>query len=146
MLRFWLFLLISTSLWAEAKTFRFIWEKDDVLIVDKYQDIRTHEPGGQTTSREEKNRIVLKVTEVDAAGAVMAGGFDTYSRSPRLVGNSAGTEISPPYSATSATAKQLSPTTTLCRTCEACLAFLPRPSVQEISGSSQLLKPWTLGR
>lgn len=86
MLRFWLLLLISTSLWAEAKTFRFIWEKDDVLIVDKYQDIRTHEPGGQTTSREEKNRIVLKVTEVDADGAVMAGGFDTYSRSPRLVG------------------------------------------------------------
>jgi outer membrane protein OmpA-like peptidoglycan-associated protein len=85
MLRFWLLLLLSTSLWGEAKTFRFSWEKDDVLIVDKYQDIRVHEQG-RTSSREEKNRIVLKVTQVDEAGAVMAGGFDTYSRSPRLVG------------------------------------------------------------
>lgn len=87
MVRFWLILtaLCAGPLLAGPKEFKFTWEKDDVLIIDKYQDIRVHEQGS-ATSREEKNRIVLKVINTTETGAVMAGGFDTYSRSPRLVG------------------------------------------------------------
>lgn len=66
-------------------TFRFDLQTDDILIVDKYQDIRVREASGWQ-SREEKNRIVLKVVGREADAAVLAGSFFTYSRSPRQVG------------------------------------------------------------
>ncbi len=84
--RFLLFLVLAPGwLAAGPVRFEFKFAKDDVVAVDKYQDIRVQEQGGQQ-SREEKNRIVLKVTEAGPDGAVMEGAFNTYSRSPRLVG------------------------------------------------------------
>jgi outer membrane protein OmpA-like peptidoglycan-associated protein len=70
---------------AEGRTFRFDLQTDDVLIVDKYQDIRVRDQQGWQ-SREEKNRIVLKVSGREADAAVLEGAFHTYSRSPRQVG------------------------------------------------------------
>ncbi len=73
-------------LFAESSEhFRFDLQTDDILIVDKYQDIRVREASGWQ-SREEKNRIVLKVVGREADAAVLAGSFFTYSRSPRQVG------------------------------------------------------------
>ncbi len=69
----------------EARHFEFKLDSDEVLIVDKYQDIRVHD-GRTWTSREEKNRIVLKVRERLDDAAVLEGSFHTYSRSPREVG------------------------------------------------------------
>ncbi|MEQ9366608.1 MAG: OmpA family protein [Leptospirales bacterium] len=68
-----------------ATAFRFDLRTDDILIVDKYQDIRVRDGRGWQ-SREEKNRIVLKVVGREAKAAVLAGSFHTYSRSPRAVG------------------------------------------------------------
>lgn len=64
---------------------KFNLQKKDVLIVEKYQDIRIEE-GLRKISREEKNRIVLKVIGREKNGAVLEGTFITYSRSPRKVG------------------------------------------------------------
>ncbi len=69
---------------SEGVIFRFRFEKDDVFIVDKYQDIRSN--AGASTSREEKNKITLHVVERTADASRMEGSFLTYSRSPRLVG------------------------------------------------------------
>ena len=86
MLRLLLALALFPGLAAAGPVrFEFKLEKDDVLAVDKYQDIRIQENGEQK-SREEKNRIVLKVSDSTPSGAVMEGLFHTYTRSPRLVG------------------------------------------------------------
>ena len=69
----------------DQAAFRFDLQTDDILIVDKYQDIRVRDERGWQ-SREEKNRIVLKVVGRETDGAVLAGSFHTYSRSPRAVG------------------------------------------------------------
>lgn len=80
------FLLLSAGiLHAQKVPYRFKLEKNDVIIVDKYQDIRVTQ-GADVKSREEKNRIVLTVNEMGANGALMQGVFNTYSRSPKLVG------------------------------------------------------------
>ncbi|MCR9143770.1 MAG: OmpA family protein [bacterium] len=73
------------ALIPNANAFRFDLQTDDILIVDKYQDIRVRDRRGWQ-SREEKNRIVLKVVGREADAAVLAGSFHTYSRSPRAVG------------------------------------------------------------
>ncbi|MCE9598481.1 MAG: OmpA family protein [Spirochaetia bacterium] len=78
-------LLCAGALHAKKAKFSFKFEKNDVIIIDKYQDIRVSE-AGQTKSREEKNRIVLTVNETGANGALMNGVFNTYSRTPKLVG------------------------------------------------------------
>ncbi len=70
---------------APQTPFRFDLQTDDILIVDKYQDIRVRDRRGWQ-SREEKNRIVLKVVAREQKAAVLAGSFHTYSRSPRAVG------------------------------------------------------------
>ncbi|HMX58648.1 MAG TPA: OmpA family protein [Leptospiraceae bacterium] len=86
MLRLLLALALFPGLAAAGPVrFEFKLEKDDVLAVDKYQDIRIQKNGEQK-SREEKNRIVLKVSDSTPSGAVMEGLFHTYTRSPRLVG------------------------------------------------------------
>lgn len=69
----------------DPAAFRFDLQTDDILIVDKYQDIRVRDRRGWQ-SREEKNRIVLKVVRRERDAAVLAGSFHTYSRSPRAVG------------------------------------------------------------
>jgi len=66
----------------EGLLFRFKLEKDDVLTVDKYQDILIGY-GHRRVSKEEKNRIVLKVLRKEEDGAVLEGHFTTYSRTPR---------------------------------------------------------------
>ncbi|HBS06549.1 MAG TPA: hypothetical protein DEA96_16390 [Leptospiraceae bacterium] len=71
----------------EAITFRFLLEKGDVLTVDKIQDIllARNESRG---SREERNKIVLKVTEQSESDnpaealAMLVGEFHTYARTP----------------------------------------------------------------
>src|SRR5688572_7165832 len=69
---------------TSGHVFRFKFEKDDVYVVDKYQDITTN--SGLPGSREEKNKITLRITESTANASRMAGNFLTYSRSPRLTG------------------------------------------------------------
>ncbi len=59
--------------------FQFQLEPDDVLIVNRYQNISIQEPL-QRLHREEKNRIVLKVTEKKEDRAHLEGFFYTYSR------------------------------------------------------------------
>lgn len=77
---------LAGPVFAESSArFRFDLQTDDILIVDKYQDIRVREASGWQ-SREEKNRIVLKVVGREQDAAVLAGSFFTYSRSPRQVG------------------------------------------------------------
>lgn len=70
---------------APAARFQFRLAPGESLAVDKYQDIRVFD-GLAWSSREEKNRIVLKVAGREAAGAVLEGVFLTYSRSPRQTG------------------------------------------------------------
>lgn len=60
-------------------------EADDVLTVSKHQDIQIIQ-GPQVESREELNRIVLKVEETGANYAQLAGFFHTYARTPAHVG------------------------------------------------------------
>lgn len=70
---------------APAGRFQFRLAPGESLAVDKYQDIRVFD-GLAWSSREEKNRIVLKVAGREAAGAALEGVFLTYSRSPRQTG------------------------------------------------------------
>lgn len=67
-------------------TFSIKLEKDDVLIVDKHQDIQIRDGNGKQT-REERNRILLHAVEKKADGTTMEGDFLTYSRTPRLTGD-----------------------------------------------------------
>ena len=77
---------LSQSGQAQGKRLlKFKLDVDDVLIVDKYQDIRINY-GKRLESREEKNRIVLKVVKQEADGVILEGHFHTYSRSPRKTG------------------------------------------------------------
>ncbi len=70
---------------APGGRFQFRLAPGESLAVDKYQDIRVFD-GTAWSSREEKNRIVLKVAGREAAGAALEGAFLTYSRSPRQTG------------------------------------------------------------
>ncbi|MCB1175083.1 MAG: OmpA family protein [Leptospiraceae bacterium] len=58
----------------------------EILTVDKYQDIRIGQNQALYQSREEKNRIVLKVTAADRDGSRLQGQFLTYSRTPSKTG------------------------------------------------------------
>ncbi|MBE7437711.1 MAG: OmpA family protein [Spirochaetales bacterium] len=80
----WPLLLWPALSGAEVKL-RFKLEPDDVLTVDKYQDIVVME-GARRSTREEKNRIVLKVSGQKSNAAVMTGLFARYARSPRQTG------------------------------------------------------------
>ena len=79
--------LLTNPTMAEGPGVRFEFrlEPDEVLTVDKYQDIRIFN-GLAWDSREEKNRIILRVVDRRDDGAVLDGQFLTYSRSPRLTG------------------------------------------------------------
>lgn len=66
-------------------SFEFKFQPNDVYLVDKYQDIRIGE-GGTVQTREERNKISLKVNSFEGGSWEMEGAFLTYSRSPRLVG------------------------------------------------------------
>ena len=79
--------LLSNPTMAEGPGVRFEFrlEPNEVLTVDKYQDIRIFN-GLAWDSREEKNRIILRVVDRREDGAVLDGQFLTYSRSPRLTG------------------------------------------------------------
>ncbi|MCB1139917.1 MAG: OmpA family protein [Leptospiraceae bacterium] len=74
-----------------TQSFRFLLEKGDVLTVDKIQDILLSR-NQSTGSREERNKIILKVTENEAAEnpaqalAIMQGEFHTYARTPAGAG------------------------------------------------------------
>ncbi len=71
---------------ARAQTlFQFKLEPGEVLSIDKYQDILILKDG-QSATREEKNRIVLKVMERESFGSSLEGLFYTYFRAPRRVG------------------------------------------------------------
>lgn len=73
---------------AEVRTepLRFRLEPGEVLIVEKYQDIRIQHPRGRTADREEKNKIVLKVTGREGDAAQLEGTFTTYTRMPARTG------------------------------------------------------------
>lgn len=85
-----IFLLNQSVLLSEpenqAKLFQFILEPDDVLVVNKYQDIQISE-GSQVTTKEEKNKITLKVNSKQNNVSQLEGNFITYSRSPRQTGD-----------------------------------------------------------
>lgn len=81
---FWLLFSGMPPLLAQVDL-QFKLETDDVLTVDKYQDIAVVE-GGKRTTREEKNRIVLKVTGQKDQLALMKGLFARYARTPRQTG------------------------------------------------------------
>jgi outer membrane protein OmpA-like peptidoglycan-associated protein len=66
--------------------FRFSLNQDDVLIVEKYQDIEITD-GKEIISREEKNRITLRVNAKEGVRSELSGTFNTYSRTPRLIGS-----------------------------------------------------------
>ncbi|MCB1305981.1 MAG: hypothetical protein KDK37_16955, partial [Leptospiraceae bacterium] len=73
-----------------AATFRFDLKKGDVLTVDKLQDITLARQQSQG-SREERNKIILKVTENQTPKesrpvAILEGEFHTYARTPAGVG------------------------------------------------------------
>ncbi len=79
----------STGAPAEPQSpevFRFQLAVDEVLIVDKYQDIRVDYPGGRRADREEKNRIVLKAVGREGTATVLEGTFTTYTRMPPKTG------------------------------------------------------------
>lgn len=81
-------LILAGELGAQTNdghVFRFKLETDEVLAVDKYQDILILK-GGQVATREEKNRIVLKVMDRRDDTAILEGLFYTYFRQPRKVG------------------------------------------------------------
>ena len=65
--------------------FQFKLELDDVLTVDKYQDILIYN-GQERRTKEEKNRIVLKVIGKGEDYSLLEGNFITYSRTPRQTG------------------------------------------------------------
>jgi len=69
-----------------AHKFYFDLKKDDVYIVEKYQDIAIRGFGNSAT-REEKNKISLNVTAKEGKTATLSGSFFTYSRTPRLTGS-----------------------------------------------------------
>lgn len=70
---------------AEGFRFRFSLAPGETLSLDKYQDIRIFN-GLTWNTREEKNRIVLKVVGREQERAVLEGAFLTYSREPRRTG------------------------------------------------------------
>ncbi|MBX7058029.1 MAG: OmpA family protein [Leptospirales bacterium] len=71
---------------GEARLFQFKLDPGDTLSVDKYQYIRIFD-GFNWISREEKNRIVLRVLErAENGDASLEGDFVTYSREPRQTG------------------------------------------------------------
>lgn len=61
--------------------FSFQLNEDEVLIVDKHQEI-LFTSNSSAGTREEKNRIVLSVTGTDSLGANLNGKFHTYFRTP----------------------------------------------------------------
>ena len=71
---------------AVGEQFRFKIAVGDVLIVEKYQDIRVDYPDGANANREEKNRIVLKAVSREGAATVLDGTFTTYTRMPPKTG------------------------------------------------------------
>lgn len=62
-------------------TFQFQFAKDDLYIVEKYQDVHIRSVLGEEF-RQEKNRIVLKIIEKKADFVLMSGNFYTYQRFP----------------------------------------------------------------
>ena len=78
-------LLFATAPVDAREVFRFRLETDDVLSIDKYQDILILK-NGRVSTREEKNRIVLKVMKDSPREATLEGLFYTYFRTPRKVG------------------------------------------------------------
>jgi outer membrane protein OmpA-like peptidoglycan-associated protein len=81
-------LFISGPLNAEKKpvNFRFDLAADDVLIVEKTQNI-TISYMGQSETKEEKNKIILHVKESSGKQNRLTGSFYTYSRTPIGTGN-----------------------------------------------------------
>jgi outer membrane protein OmpA-like peptidoglycan-associated protein len=69
-----------------AEELKFKLKPGDVLAVDKYQDVAVTD-GRSTVTREEKNRIVLKIESEKNGLAHLAGLFSRYARSPRRVGH-----------------------------------------------------------
>ncbi|MDH5655041.1 MAG: OmpA family protein, partial [Spirochaetia bacterium] len=65
--------------------FEFDLEPEDVLVVNKYQDIKMGTEYKMTT-KEEKNKISLKVLKKEGNAAVLKGNFHTYSRTPKKTG------------------------------------------------------------
>lgn len=76
----------AQELSKESTRFTFKLHNNEVLTVDKYQDIRINN-GYSWQTREEKNRIILKVKQEDERGTSLLGNFITYSRSPRRIGS-----------------------------------------------------------
>lgn len=85
-----LLLFFSFQIFAREKDqavkLAFKLQPDEVLTVDKYQDIRIFN-GFTWQTREEKNRIILKVNQLVEEGSRLSGKFLTYSRSPRRTGS-----------------------------------------------------------
>ncbi|MBI3394515.1 MAG: OmpA family protein [Spirochaetia bacterium] len=74
-------LLVSPAVRAEegGEVFRFRLDKDDVYIIEKYQDVKSSD-GKTPDRREEKNRIALTVIEREPNGYKLEGWFYTYAR------------------------------------------------------------------
>ena len=67
---------------AVPELFRFKLSVGDVLIVEKYQEVRIRYPDGRNDDREEKNRIVLKAVAREVGSTILEGTFVTYTRTP----------------------------------------------------------------
>lgn len=70
---------------GEELYFRFNLQKDDLFIIEKYQDVQIQNFRVKE-KREEKNRIVLKVLEKTPEYVRVAGYFYIYKRLPSYVG------------------------------------------------------------
>ncbi len=72
---FLFFLFYINPIYSESENLKFLFDPDDILIVDRY-----HKVIDSHNEREEKNRIYLSVQEIQENGYKMNGNFTIYSR------------------------------------------------------------------
>lgn len=72
---FLLFVIINNILFAKPPSFEFYFEPDEILIIEKHQNIVNN-----LKQREEKNKIHLSISEINQNSYTFEGVFTTYSR------------------------------------------------------------------